>query len=336
MDQSEVVTVGIDVSARELVVAYRLPGKKPADRKYPNTASGHRELVAFLIRHGVPVRACLEWTGTYSLDLAIALAGAPQAEVMVANPRMTKKFVEASGVRAKTDRVDAHALLDFGERMPFVPWAPTRPVVLELRALVRRIHDLTVARTREKNRLAAAEATATTPRSVRKDIEDTIEWLDERIKKLAAEACRIAKADAEFLEHVENLSSIQGVGEATAVAVLAELAVLPTDMRPEQVVAYAGLDPRTRESGTSVRGRGAISKRGNARLRAALFMPAMACVRFEPAIKEFYDRLLARNKPKKAALTAVMRRLLAVMWTLLRTKQRFDADRFRPKQRAAA
>lgn len=336
MSEQEIVTVGIDVSAKDLAVAVRFRASEPSVRTVKNTPGGHAELVALLTRHGRDVRVCMEWTGSYSLDVALALAEAPGTQVMVANPRATKRFIEAAGIRAKTDRIDALALLEFCERMDFKPWTPPRSIVLEVRALTRRAHDLTVARTREKNRLAAADATGTTPRSVRKDIEATIEFLDLRIERLAAEACRVAKEDAELALQVECLSSIRGVGEATAVVVLAELAALPSDVEASQVVAYCGLDPRTRESGTSLRARGSISKRGNARLRGAMFMPALACVRFEPAVTEFHDRLVARGKPKKVALTAVMRRLVVAMWCMLRSGQRFDANRFRPRMRHAA
>jgi transposase len=327
------VFVGIDVSAKELAVAFKVPGKAVEELVVANTAEGHRKLVKLVSRPGLPVRACVEWTGSYSLDLGIALAASPGVEVMMANPRTTKKFVEAARVRAKTDRVDALGLLEFVERMVFVAWTPPSELLFELRTITRRIHQLTNVRTGEKNRLAAAKATRKTPDVVMQDIVETIGALDERIERLSEAAVRLARSDAGIAADIDNLSSIKGIGEATAVVVVAELAGLPVDMTADQVVAYSGLDPRTRESGSSVRSRGAISKRGNARLRGALYMPALAAARFEPAVKEFYARLTARNKPGVAAATAVMRRLLATMWTLLRSKQRFDGDKFRPKVR---
>ncbi len=330
------VFVGVDVSAKELAVAFKVPGRAVEEQVIANTAAGHRKLVKLVSRPGQPVRACVEWTGSYSLDLGIALASAPGVEVMMANPRTTKRFVEATRVRAKTDRVDALGLLEYAERMAFVPWNPPGELLLSLRTITRRIHQLTNVRTGEKNRLAAAKATKTTPDVVLKDIQDTIDEFNTRIERLSAEAVRLARTDADIAADIDNLSSIKGVGEATAAIVVAELAVLPVDMTSDQVVAFVGLDPRTRESGTSVRSRGAITKRGTPRLRGALYMPALSAVRFEPAVKEFYERLTARNKPPLAALTAVMRRLLATMWTLLRSKQRFDGDKFRPKKRVTA
>ena len=328
--------MGIDVSAKELAVAFKVPGRPVEEQVFANTAEGHRKLVKLAARSGLPVRACVEWTGSYSLDLGIALATSPGVEVMMANPRTTKKFVEATRVRAKTDRVDALGLLEYVERMAFVAWTPPSELLFALRTVTRRIHQLTTVRTGEKNRLAAAKATKKTPNVVMEDIEETIDALDKRIERLSEEAVRLARSDAGIAADLDNLSSIKGVGEATAVVVVAELAVLPVDMTADQVVAFVGLDPRTRESGSSVRSRGAITKRGSSRLRGALYMPALAAVRFEPAVKEFYERLTARNKPALTALTAVMRRLLATMWTLLRSKQRFDGDKFRPKTRVTA
>lgn len=336
MGKAKRVHVGIDVAAEELAVAVRIPGKEVTDRTFKNTAAGHRQLVTFLRRRGAEVRVCLEATGNYSLDVALALASEPNIEVMLANPRVTRKFFEASNLRAKTDKIDARGLMEFTERMDFVRWTPPSATVLQLRAVTRRVHNLTVARTRELNRLKAAEATASTPDSVREDIKDSISDLTRRIDKMSAEALRIAASDEKLAGQVKNLASIRGIGEATAVVMVAEFAMLPDDLAPKQVAAHAGLDPRTRESGTSVRGRGAISKRGNRRIRGALYMPAMSCTQYEPAITEFYQRLVARNKPKTAALVAVMRRLVETMWVMTKTGQRFDPSKFRPKVAAAA
>lgn len=148
--------------------------------------------------------------------------------------------------------------------------------------------------------------------------------LREQIEALTTAIREQAAAAASLADDLARLQTIAGVGLLTAAIVLTETRPLRHGATAAQVVAYAGLDPAPRDSGTSVRGAGHISKTGNARLRQALYMAAVSAVRFNPVFKAFYDRLLARGKRKKVALVAAARKLLVLMVTLLQQGRDFD------------
>ena len=162
--------VGIDVSAKTLQVA--MDGSDGVrDLEFSNDADGHKKLCKVLTKKGVSVRVCLEATGNYSLDVAIALTATKGVEVMIVNPRSARHFADAQLRRAKTDRVDARALLDYAQRMDFIVWQRPSQERMHLRQYARRIASLIEDTTAEKNRLVASKATGETPRLVLSDIE---------------------------------------------------------------------------------------------------------------------------------------------------------------------
>jgi transposase len=316
---------GIDVGSRELVVW--LDGRSEPER-FSNDAEGHVALVRWL-RRARPVRVCLEASGIYHLDAALALHRSRGIEVMVANPAATRDFARALLQRSKTDPTDAHALLEFARRMPFVAWQPPAPTVLDLRAICRRIATLTVERTQERNRLHAAEHQAELTSAIAGDIESHLEHLEQSMARLQAAALELVQHDARLTRRLEQLVSVRGIATASALRILAELEVLPEDMTARQWVAHAGLDPRHVESGTSVHRPTRISKTGNKHLRAALYIPALVAVREDPRVRAFYEDLLARGKKPIQALVAVERKLLVALHAMIRTDTNFDSSRFR-------
>lgn len=314
--------VGVDVSKRWLDVAT----SDGRDRRFDNTPAGHRALASWL---GRPCRVVLEATGTYGLDLALALHAADGCEVMVVNPRLIKGFAQALAQRSKTDAADARTILAFAQRMPFEAWTPPESAVVELRAMARRIDDLTVERTREKNRLSALRAVTSHSRLVARDIEVNLRHLDRRVERMVEQAVALVEAHAGLAEAYGHLTSIKGVASKSAIAILAEVLVLPADLTAKQWVAHAGLDPREHASGSSVRRRVRISKVGNAHIRRALYMPALVASQREPRVKAFYDELRGRGKPARVAQVAVMRKLLHAIHGMLRHGTDFDGERFR-------
>ena len=274
------------------------------------------------------MRVCLEATGVYHLDAALALHAAPGIEVMVANPRATKDFARAQMQRSKTDRTDALSLLEFVRRMAFVAWNPPSREILELRALARHLAALAGMRAQEKNRRHALGQVSGLGAPVAEAIQAHIAHLDDAIARLLAEALEVIEASPELSAAFSHLVSVKGIAEASAVAILAELAVLPPDMSAREWVAHAGLDPRRQESGTSVRGQIRISKVGNRHLRRALFMPTIVAVQHEPRIRAFYEKLLARGKKPMQANVAVMRKLLHAIHGMLHHDRDFEGEKF--------
>ena len=324
---------GVDVSGKELVIALTR-GSEVMELKVPNDPEGHRTLLKALRKKRGIARVVLEATGTFHLDLALLLSQCPVVELMVVNPLAARRFAQAQMRRAKTDRVDAAALLEFAQRMPFERWSPPSDAVLQLRMVTRHLAALVDEQTAIGNRLAASRATKLTPVFVADDLTRQLDALQERIAACQAEARRLADADAELASAFHALDSAPGIGERSALVLLGELAVLDAAMSPDEVVAHAGLDPRPIQSG--MRGNRdtarKISKVGNARVRGALYMVALTASRMQGPVRDFYERLTSKNKPAFVAHVAVMRRMLRVAWVLLVKQTTWNPDLFAPRQ----
>lgn len=316
--------VGIDVSADTLMVAVDR-GRGPRLCEFTNDAPGHRRLCRMLTQKGRRARVCVEATGIYSLDVSLALHRTSGIQVMVANPRATRDFGRANFQRSKTDGTDAAMILEFVKRMPFQPWQPPPQEILDLRAISRRIAALTISMTRERCRLHAAKRQNQLTAAI---ADDHLDHLTESIERLTERALEIIRESSSLRWRYDLLVSVRGIGNASAIRILSELAVLPPDMSPRQWVAHAGLDPKHYESGTSVHKPPRISKTGNKHLRAALYMPALVSIRNEPNIGAFYDKLIRSGKKPMQAIVAVMRKLLHAIYGMFNHKQSFTGDKF--------
>jgi transposase len=310
---------GIDVSA-DTLSARRWRGGQEEAGTFSNDAAGHRAVVKWL---GNEARVCVEATGVYHLQLALTLRAAG-VELMVVNPRVAKDFARALSNRSKTDAIDAGTLLEYVRRMEFVAWQAPSAAVLELRELGRRLTELVRAGVDEKNRLHARR-TANISKAVVADVEQHIAHIERRTKAIEKAASDVIATDAGLRQMYEILVGAPGIARRTAILLLTELAVLDSKMTVREIVAYAGLDPRTYESGTSVHRTVRISKKGNARLRAVLFMNALSAIRHDRGARRFYATLLARGKKRMQAVVAVMRKLLHGIWIVLQRRIAFDS-----------
>jgi transposase len=330
IEHNRIDYAGIEVGAEELIVALRREGKWKPLKSFPNDPQGHKAIVPYLAHPGHQVRVCLESTGVYGLDLALALHAAAGIEVMVANSRAVRHFAEALMQRSKNDRLDALVILEFAARMPFQAWQPPSPAARHLCALARRLEALTELCAAEKNRLHAAGATQDLPPIIREDLERSLRFHARAMQRLKKEALRVVAQDPELQRKFQLLRSVKGIAEASALHILAAVAVLLPDLDPagrDQWVAYAGLDPRECSSGGSVHKKTRISKAGNRHLRRALYTPALAAVRREPHFRAYYEHLLARGKTKMQALVAVMRKLLHAIYGMFPLQSRFDGSK---------
>lgn len=320
-------TCGIEVSAKELVVRLRRGEDLEPLRNFTNTPEGHQMILRYLGRAGRVVRVCMESTGLYGLDLALALSGQEGLEVMVANPRAVRHFARALMQRSKNDQIDAAVLEQFAAHMPFKPWPRPSVALLGLHALARRLRELVEMQTAEKNRQHAAGLSQAIPAVVRRDLARSLRAQERAIQRLTQQARRLIAQDPQLRERFALLDSVPGIGATSAVQLLGELGVLAPDLDACQWVAYAGLDPREYTSGTSVHKKPRISKSGNAHLRQALFMPALVAVQHDPHLRAFYQHLLDQGKVKMQALVAVMRKLLHALRAMFKTHQPYDGSK---------
>ena len=319
--------VGIDIS-NEVFDATMQHASGVVRQQFTNTKTGHRKFIRWAMYQASSARICLEATGIYHLQLALALDRCTDIELMVVNPCAARRFAQANMVRAKTDAIDADGLLLFLQRMPFKAWQAPREAVLQLQALAHRMGQLDQEITRERSRLHAVCRAGPHTRPVQQDIRQHIKQLQRRQQTMQARAWAVIKEDPCLHARAQRITSVPGFAQLSAIRLLAELAVLPADMSPQQWVAHAGLDPRPLESGSSQRPPRRISKQGNARIRSALYMPALVATQHEPHVAAYYQHLQARGKPKMVALTAVMRRLLHALWGMQRHSQPWEGERF--------
>jgi transposase len=311
-------TLGIDVAKAKLDVALRRPDGKFRSKVVANSPEGFAGLTAWLDKQGATeLHVCLEATGRYWEAVAEYLADAGHT-VSVVNPAQIKAFGASRQVRTKTDAVDARLIATFCASQVPEPWSAPPPALRELRALVARREALVVMRTQEHNRLLVAHE------SVRADIVTHLEHLAGAIAEIEAEIRRRIDDDPGLKAQRELLDSVPGLGSKTIPVLLSFYGGPQRFDNARQAAAFAGLDPRQRESGSSVKAKPRLSKMGHAALRKALYMPAMVTLTRTLWGRAFRDRLAAAGKPPMVILGAMMRKLVHVAFGILKSREPFN------------
>lgn len=312
--------LGIDVAKDTLVVALLGP-RQPRRTTVANTPAGHQQLLAWLAKqHVANVHACLEATGTYGEDIALALHDAGLL-VSVVNPARIAAYAKSRLARNKTDAADAVLIAQFAQSEQPEPWSPPSPELRELRSLVRHLDSLLAQRQAELNRLAAGGH----PEQVVTALREHLAFLDKQIATVQQQIKEHIDQHPELKREHDLLDSIPGIDTRTATRLLAETGGLKRFSDSRAVTAYAGLTPRLYSSGTSVQRRTRLSKVGNARLRVALYMPAVSARHHNPVLKAFGDRLAATGLAPKAVIGAVMRKLLVLAYGVVKSGRAFEA-----------
>ena len=292
------VYVGVDVAKATLQVHLR-----GAQIELNNTPAGLAQLHQKL--HSIDgAQVICEATGGYEQALVQSL-NKGQVPVSVVNPAQVRASAQAKGQRAKTDPIDAAMLTDYGQRYQPAPTPAVSKVQRQLVALTQWLQQLI-----EAQAVAKTQAEHHTDAFVGKRHEALIEHYGSQIKQTEAQIKKLMEQDQTLQLRVECLDALPGVGLRTAVLVLTHMPELG-QMNRQQVAALAGLAPWTRDSGT-MKGQRCIGG-GRPEVRLALYMASLSVVRCNPILRSFYDRLVAKGKLKKVALTAVMRKLIIFM-----------------------
>jgi len=313
--------LGIDVAKSKFdVVLMRADGKRRW-RTFANTPEGFAALRRWLgNQQALPVHACLEASGTYGSALATFLHETGQ-QVSVVNPACIKAFAESELKRTKTDKVDAGLIARFCRAMQPARWQPPAPELAQLQGLRRRLESLQEMATQERNRLGVPGLSS----PVKESLERTLGMLEAEMKRLRSQVDDHIESHPTLKQQRELLTTISGIGRTTANSLLAELA--GGDFRKaREVAAYAGLVPQERQSGSSLRGKARLSKKGNRRLRRLLYWPAIVAIRHNPVLAAFARRLREAGKPKMVVIAAVMRKLLHLVFGVLKHQRPFDPN----------
>ncbi len=296
-------TIGIDISKATLDVHAYPAGN---DRQFANTAKGHRALMAWLGQWQIE-RIGYEATGIYHRALEIALAGWPCVKI---NPERARRFAQATGTLAKTDRIDAISLAKMTAILQPPVRLPKTLAQLQLSELINArdglIRDRTALKNREKNLTIAI---------LKRQCKQRLNQVERHIEALDAEIASIIAADPVLERRHQILTSIDGLGTLTANQLIATMPELGT-LENKQAASLAGLAPMARQSG-QWKGKSFI-RGGRANVRQALYMPALVAARFNPDLKAKYQQLIAQGKPAKIAITAVMRKLIVIANALLK------------------
>jgi len=320
--------LGIDIAKASFEVAL-IVGEHMRRHTFENNAAGFGHLQAWLKQHKVmPVHACMEATGGYGDDLAQSLYEQGHT-VSIVNPAIIHHYAITQLARNKTDRLDAQVIARYCLKEEPRTWVPPAPELLKLRQMVRFVETLQEERTEQLNRLSAEPDLS----EIRQALQDQLALLDKQIEQFQQAIHDHIDSHPDLRQQHDLLRSIKGIGEVTA-AKLISINLLAFDST-RSVGAYAGLSPRVGESGTSVRHQTRLCKLGEASLRQALYMPAMAARRFNPIIKSFCDRLAERGKCEMAILGAAMRKLLCLAYGVLKSGKPFDPNYVTNRQLAS-
>lgn len=303
-------SVGMDVSKDQVDVAVA-PGDEGWTTPYTNDGIA---ALALRVQALSPTRVVLEATGGLEIPLVAALAAAG-LPVVVVNPRQVRDFAKALGKLAKTDRIDAHVLALFGDRIQ--PPLRQMPDVetMALGALVERRRQVVEMLTAEGNRLRTAAP------HIRPRLETHINWLREELEALEEDLHRRVKGSPLWQVKTKLLQSAKGIGPVLSFTLLADLPELGT-LNRKQIAALVGVAPLNRDSGT-MRGK-RCTWGGRAAVRAALYMATTVACRWNMAIRPFYQRLVKAGKAKKVAQVACMRKLLTILNAMVRDNKKFD------------
>lgn len=312
--------LGIDVSKDSLDVCL-LSGPSVQMGQFDNTASGFQRLARWLRKQAAAeeLHACLEATGQYGDGVAEYLYQQGW-RVSVVNPARIKAYGASRLVRNKTDQLDARLIAEYCARENPPAWTPPSPEFKQLREMTRHLAALKDMRTQESNRLGSGGSHPL----VQQAISEHLTFLQQQIKALESQIKAHINRYPELKRRKQLLMSIPGIGEITAIKILAEIRSLEEFDNARQVAAYAGLSPRQHRSGSSVRGQTRLSKAGNIHLRTALYFPAIVACRHNPLLRVFAERLRARSKGKMVVVGAVMRKLLCLAYGVLKSGIPFD------------
>jgi transposase len=322
---------GIDVAQQELVVSFGqldepLSIGAFSTRVFANSTKGFKELLEWsgqLAAAHVPVRYVMEATGVYPEALGQYLFDQGR-EVSIVMPNKIRHFFQTLDVQTVTDKTASQAIARFGLERKLDTWKKPALGFALLRKLTRERDQIIAERTVLKNQLPAEKTAALSSQKSIARLQSRIQLLLDPEKEIKAEITALIRGEATWAGQVALLCSITGVGLITAVVVLGETNGFELIRHKKQLVSYAGLDVREKQSGTSVKGKPRISKGGNRHLPKALHFPALTAVTHDPRFNALFERTLTRHGIKMKSAGAVQRKLLEMIYTIYKQQKPYD------------
>ena len=333
---------GIDVAQDELVVCLgRMyddwTPELYASRTFANTPKGFASFIEWVnkLTHGVvPVRYVMEATGVYHESLAYYL-DENEMETSIVLPNKISSYMRTLETKTITDQTASQAIARFGLERKLDRWSRPKGIFLTLRQLTRERSQLIDERTVLKNQLHAEQAGARPNKKSIERVNKRISLLDKQEKEILQELRELISTDPQVKEVIILICSLPGIGLLTAATILGETNSFDLIRNKRQLTSYAGLDVREKQSGTSIKGKPRISKKGNKHLRRAMHMPALAAIRHDERFKAIFARLVSRHGIKMKAAVAVQRKLLEMAYILYKTSNPYDKNYLAIQQQPA-
>jgi transposase len=325
--------LGIDVAQKELVVCLSklnsdLSIEHYANKVFSNKETGFVALIKWVKKltiENVEINFVMEATGVYHQKFAYFL-DANGFNVSIVLPNKISNYIRTLVIRTITDKTCAEAIAQFGLERKLDKWHKPNIIYKNLQQLTREREQIVEERSIVKNQLHAENAEGEPNANSIKRLKARIKFLNQQEKEIKQDIEKCIKKDESIEKEIKNITTIPGVGRLTATIVLAETNGFELIRNKKQLISYSGLDVREKQSGTSVKGKPRISKKGNKFLRKAMFFPALSAVKYEQNYKEIYARLVSKNGIKMKGLVAVQRKLLELIYIIFKNKTVYQSD----------
>jgi transposase len=332
------LTVGVDVSKNTLEVSVVAPEAKDSIDlgSFPNTTEGFKKIAKEVEKKTTQtetetINLIIEPTGGYELPFVL-FANEKGWHIFTPNPYQVRQWAKGTGGRAKTDKIDARMLAQYGVCQSLPEWKPLPEHVARLEQLLKRQEELKDLLRQEQNRLHALNAKGTTAGPAIASVNRVIESLQKELDLVSGEVDQLFKDSPDFKEQLKKLKTTPGVGDRNApflLVVFHRWQLISTGKDDDKsLTAYTGLDPVPYQSGTSVHRHSGISRQGDSKIRSLLYMGALGGIRGDSPLTQFYQRLVNRGKAKKLALIACARKILIWAWAVFSKNTDFDPTRF--------
>lgn len=325
--------VGIDVAQKELVVSLGrmfddwIP-EFFASKAFSNTRKGFENLLSWTRKQmddGIATRYVMEATGVYHESFAYFLDEMEQ-ELSIVLPNKISNYMRTLELKTVTDKTAAEAIARFGLERQLEKWKKPKGTYRTIKQLTREREQIVEERSIAKNHLHAENSEAFPNKSTLGRINDRIKFLNKQEKAIKEEIAEIVSKDKEAKENVALVASVSGLGTLTAAIILGETNGFEHIRNRRQLASYAGFDVKEKQSGTSIKKKPKMSKKGNKQLRKAMHLPALSAIKHDQRFTELFARLVARDGIKMKAVVAVQRKLLEMAYTVYKTRKSYDKN----------
>jgi transposase len=334
--------VGVDVDSAELKISFQvlqedLTTKVIDSGTFKNTPAGFKALMKRINRKRIadlPLHFTMEVTGVYHENFAYFLIENDNVIVHIELPNKTAAYKKSLNLKSKTDVIDAAMLGQLGAERTLEKWSPGSAQMRKIKKLSRERLRILKEKTMVCNQLHAETSSFDASKSSIKRYKQRITFLDKQVAQIEKELEQMVTKDKELEQKIENVCTIKGVAFITVIGIVAETDGFALFKNRNQLVSYAGYDVVERESGTSIKGKTKISKKGNSYIRQIMYMPSMSAVRHDEHHKTYYKRIVQKRGIKMKASVAIQRKLLLLIYALFTKNEPYDekyAERLKKK-----